>query len=178
MRLFFFIIILISLIAFSIKNKEEVSSQTTVKKKSFVMNSYQKINNQYSDIPQISIKELKDFLSSNSLKNNFVLVDTRTKEEILISKIPGAITKTDFYKNQRKYKNKIVIAYCTIGYRSGKFVKSINNLGFKGRNLEGSILGWIHYKGTLVDSSGKTVKKVHTYSKKWNLLPDGYKPIW
>ena len=44
-----------------------------------------------------------------------------------------------------------VIAYCTIGVRSGFLVRSLRRRGVNAVNMAGSILSWCHAGGELVD---------------------------
>jgi len=106
-----------------------------------------------------------------------ILVDVRSEKEQKVSMIPGAISVAEFEKNKEKYRGKAIITYCTIGYRSGKYAKQLLKEKFNAYNLEGSILGWSHSKGSLVDLKGKPTKKVHIYSKGWDYLPKGFTPV-
>ena len=133
------------------------------------MKMYRVIQNDFSGVKEI---KLEDFKKLNS--KEIIIVDVRNSKEQSISMIKGAITLDQFEKNPNKYKDKKIIAYCTIGYRSGKFVKEISKKGFDAYNLEGSILGWIHHQGPLVDQNKQQTKRIHVYGSSWDLPPDGY----
>jgi hypothetical protein len=70
-----------------------------------------------------------------------------------------------------------VVCYCTIGFRSGKFAKTLRGLQRRdGKpvhvyNLEGSVLGWVHEGLPVVDSTGKPAQRLHVYGSKWDLAP-------
>ena len=91
--------------------------------------------------------------------------------------IPGAISRDDFDADRARYAGSRIVAYCTIGARSGEFAAEIQQQGWKVRNLEGSILAWTHAGGELVGPDGPT-KKVHVYGRRWNLAADGYEAVW
>lgn len=132
---------------------------------------YQEIKNSYKDVPEITISNLKKIP-----KDNLIIVDVREDAERAISIIPGAINLTHFKKVV--IKRKTVVAYCTIGYRSAEFVRSLRKKGIKAFNLEGSILGWVHANELVVNPEGKTINRVHVYGQRWNLLPLHYEGTW
>lgn len=116
----------------------------------------------------------EDVMQLQKKKAKVVLVDVRERSEMTTSMIPGAISKQQFEKEKDKYRASKVVSYCTIGYRSSAYVKSLTSQGFDAVNLRGSILLWAHAGGALVDLKGSQTKKVHVYGTKWNLLPSGY----
>lgn len=130
------------------------------------------VTKQFPNIKHISIEEL-DKLNAD----NYILVDVRSPNELNVSMIPNAITQEQFEKNIDSYKNKKVISYCTIGYRSSKFTKLIQNKGIDSFNLKESILGWAMRERPLINK-GKETKEVHVYSDAWNFLPKGYKGVY
>jgi len=138
------------------------------------------INAMFSDsqksFPKVPNLTVNDVLKLQ-LEEDSVFLDVRTSEEREVSIIPGAISKEDFKKNKSKYKKKKIIAYCTLGSRSGLFVKKLRKKGFDAYNLKGSILAWAYAGQPLIDQNGPT-KRVHVYRSKWNLLPDGYEAVW
>ena len=146
-------------------------AQTTNKSK--VEDMYLNIKNKFPSVPEIKISEYKS-LSPQDL----VLVDVRDSEEIKISTLPGAISLREYEQNQLNFLDKKIVVYCTIGYRSAEYVKKLIRKGRLAYNLEGSLLGWIHNGGSVVDPSGTPTRKVHVYGRKWNYLPTGYTGIW
>lgn len=115
-------------------------------------------------------------MSVNELLNNkdkFIIFDAREKNEYDVSHIPDAIYLgySDFnvsrIKNIPKEKNMVV--YCSIGYRSEKIGEKLLRLGYKNvYNLYGSIFEWANEKYPLVSSNGKTTYSVHSYNKTWS----------
>lgn len=130
---------------------------------------YQDIKNDFKGVPELKLADLND---------EVILIDVRKTAERKVSMIPGAISQEEFERNKGRYKGKKIAVYCTIGYRSAKYVKKLKRSGIKAYNLEGSILGWVHEGKPVVDGSGKKVMNVHVYGSSWNYLPEGYKGEW
>ena len=105
-----------------------------------------------------------------------LFVDVRKQAEQEVSMLPGAITDKEFLKKPGAYRDRLVIAYCTIGYRSGGFAQKLQKKSIPVLNLQGGILVWLHAHGK-VYKHGKAVNRVHVYGKKWDLVPSAYKSI-
>ncbi len=134
---------------------------------------YEGYKRSFPDIPEMSAEELV----SMKAKTEIVLVDRRQRKEQEVSMIPGAIPSEEFKRDINDYKNKTIVVYCTIGSRSGYFVKELIQKGLKAYNLKGGILAWIHAKQELV-SQGEETRRVHVYGRRWNLAPKGYEAVW
>ena len=93
-----------------------------------------------------------------------------------VSMLPKAISKEEFIDNMNLYKNKKIISYCTIGYRSGLFAQKMEKDGIKVYNLSAGILGWTHEGGKVYDSRG-IVQRIHVYGKNWDYAPNGFDTI-
>lgn len=128
-------------------------------------------------VPQISAEDLLKLMNQPKSKEKIVLVDVRTDEEISVSTLPGAITKDEFEKEPQKYKDKEIITYCTIGYRSSLYVKELQSRGIHAKNLRGSLLSWLHAGGQVVDKNGKNTDKVMAIGNTEHLIPKSYKNI-
>ena len=113
---------------------------------------------------------------ANFNDKSIVFVDVRKEKEMDVSMLHGAVTRETFLNNIEKYKDKTVVAYCTIGYRSGEFAEEMKKKGIKVYNLAAGILGWLHAGGTIYDAIGP-VKRVHVYGKKWDCAPEGYETV-
>ena len=111
----------------------------------------------------------------NLNKEAYILIDVRSSEEQDISMLPNSVTANNFEKQAGLYIGKKLIAYCTIGYRSGLFANKHKKL--KIINLKGGVLAWSHNEGKFM-KNGKETKKVHTYSKKWNFLNKNYQAVY
>jgi rhodanese-related sulfurtransferase len=150
---------------------EEESSGSNIEK---VDTLYQKSKAQFPDVPEVSADELIKIMKEEDV----ILVDNREKEERAVSMIPGAISVREFEEDPEKYVRGIVVVYCTIGDRSGHYTKKLRKQKIDAHNLEGGVLSWAHAGGTFVDSQGDATNMVHVYGPKWNLLPEGYEPVW
>ena len=125
-------------------------------------------------VPEIDVPTAQRLVAQEGV----LFIDVREPKEILVSTIPGSISQQQFVANPSAYKNKKIIAYCTIGYRSSKFVKHWNRQGFNISNLRGSLLLWTHANGPLVDSQGIPTHQMHVYGRKWDLLPAVYQSVY
>jgi len=136
----------------------------------------------FTEVLDISARELKAMLAISD--NKVVMVDVRTPEEQDVSIIPNSIRQDVF--DPKNYEDHTIVAYCTIGYRSGLFVKKLQDdndckgVGvMKALNLRGSILDWSLEGYPLVDEkTGKETKRVHVKTETWNLVGDGYQAEW
>lgn len=127
----------------------------------------------FPEVPEVEPAELAEALAAGSS----VLVDVREPREWAVSRISGAITIDAFERDKAQYKDRPIVAYCTIGYRSGQFAQRLSQDGFDASNLRGSILAWAHAGQPLVDDEGETTR-VHVYGPQWDLLPDGFESVW
>ena len=127
----------------------------------------------YPNIKHISVKE---YLQN---PQSFVLVDVRPDNEQKISVIPNSTSYKIIEKNFKKYKNKKLLVYCTIGERSSKYAEKLFADGFANvTNLRGGVLSWAENGKLFIDPTGKKTKRVHVYGEKWNILPKEYKGVW
>lgn len=119
-----------------------------------------------------------DELAARRAQEDVVIVDVREPEERAVSTIPGAVAGDAFEHDLDTYRDKTIVVYCTIGYRSGRYVAKLKERGIDAYNLEGSILSWVHAGQPVVAPNGSETKRVHVYGSKWDLLPDGYEAVW
>jgi len=143
---------------------------------------HQKIESMYSDYKKRSFPGVIDVEPRLAMdlakRGSVVFVDVRTPEEQRVSMIPGAVTDAHFVENVEKYKDDIIIGYCTISYRSGKLARKLREeRGITMYNLRGGLLAWTHDGGKVVDQKGET-KRIHVYGRKWNLSPTGFQAVW
>ena len=97
-------------------------------------------------------------------EKNILLIDARQQKEQAVSMLPGAITANVYLKNMEKYKHHLKIAYCTVGYCSGKFAQKLSKKGIQILNLRGGILAWVHAGGKVQDQSGPT-DRIHVFGR-------------
>ena len=106
-----------------------------------------------------------------------VLVDVREPREREVSMLPGAISREQFDARRDELAGRTVVAYCTIGYRSGRFADELRKAGVDARNLKGSILAWSHAGLPLV-AGGEPTRRLHVYGADWDLAAEGYETVW
>ena len=119
------------------------------------------------DVPLISIAELK------AKQGEVLLFDAREKKEFDVSHIEGAqyIGYNSFNASilQDIPKDKEIVLYCSIGYRSEKIGERLQKMGYTNvYNLYGSIFEWVNQGHTVVDQNGKRTNIVHGYNKNWS----------
>ena len=101
-----------------------------------------------------------------------ILLDTRSPEEFAVSHIENArfidfnrFNKSDVADLDRE---RPVVVYCTVGYRSERIGEKLEKLGFKTvYNLYGGIFEWVNQGHPVVDAQGNPTKKVHAFSEDW-----------
>ncbi|NOZ46852.1 MAG: rhodanese-like domain-containing protein [Chlorobi bacterium] len=119
----------------------------------------------------ISTIDSKSLYSKISNHIPVVLLDAREINEYKISHIKNAIyvgyNDFDIDKLKTINKNKTIIVYCSIGYRSEKVAEIVSKNGFSNvYNLYGGIFDWINQDFPVVNSIGVT-PKIHPYNKEW-----------
>ena len=127
----------------------------------------------FNSVQDLTVDEALEFLRNKKT----ILVDNRTKQERQVSMIPLAMDEDTFERQQAKYKDYAIIVYCTIGERSGRYVRKLEKQGFQAYNLIGGILMWVHQGQPVVDVSGPT-KRVHVYGERWNILPEDFEAVY
>ena len=114
--------------------------------------------------------------ASRLIEKGAIVLDTRTKEEFSVSHLPGA-RRVQFGAWQLIAgptlprdlpRDRPIVVYCTIGWRSGKTVEALRALGFtQAVNLYGGIIQWHNEGGALVDADGRVTKRVHPYAPRY-----------
>jgi len=130
------------------------------------------IRREFPDVPRISTTDLAARLDNANEKP--LLLDVRTKAEFDVSHLAGArrIEPGADPKTISLPKDKAIVTYCSVGYRSAAFAKKLRDSGFaRVENLEGSIFRWANENRPLVNEGGAT-DKVHPYNGVWGMLLD------
>ncbi len=127
----------------------------------------------FPDVPRFTVPEYLAFADTADV----VLVDVRREEERAVSHIAGSIPYWEFEKNAEAYRDRPVVCYCTIGWRSSAYARDLVREGWDARNLEGSLLAWAQHDRELVGPDGPT-RRLHVYGKRWNVLPPGWEGVW
>lgn len=105
--------------------------------------------------------------------DEYVILDARELEEYEISHIPGAtrigFDNPDFEVMNEIHKDKKIVIYCSIGYRSEKIGAKLEKLGYENvYNLYGSIFEWANDGYPLEDIQDASTNKLHGYNKSWS----------
>ncbi len=134
---------------------------------------YEKAKRSFPEVADVTVEELRSLQDQGKV----VIVDVRSPAEQAVSMISGAITAEQFEADRSACAGATIVAYCTIGGRSGVYAHGLQAEGWKVFNLRGAILAWTHGGGELVSAGGPT-KKVHVHNRKFALTADGYEDVW
>ena len=128
---------------------------------------------------QILLKGLYDasfpLIKPEQISNlsNYQVLDAREKVEYQVSHLENALWVGHDTFNlttvEKLDKTKPVLIYCTVGARSEKIGKLLQQEGFsRVYNLYGGIVHWVN-EGRPIFANGKPTLQVHTYSKPWGI---------
>lgn len=119
-------------------------------------------------VPYISVQELHSHL------DDYLILDTRKKEEYEVSHIKGAVWVSEKRNDSlpalvNVKKNQPIIVYCSVGIRSEDFGESLQEKGFTNiQNLYGSIFAWKDEGYEVLNHKEQPTDSVHTFSKVWS----------
>lgn len=119
-------------------------------------------------VPEISVQE------AVKKQSETLFLDARELREFEVSHIPGAIPAgyDHFDIKQIKLpedKNKAIIVYCSVGYRSEKISEKLIQAGYSNvSNLYGGLFEWVNQGFPVVNHSGAT-RQVHAYDRSWGV---------
>jgi rhodanese-related sulfurtransferase len=151
-----------------------LNSMTNSEKRGRVADLYGRFRETlFPRIPDLAVTELVRLRQSTRV----LLVDVRAPREQEVSMLPDAVRVTDFERQESPHAGATVVAYCTIGLRSGLYVRKLLARGWQAFNLAGSVLAWTHDGGDLVSGPCPT-RRVHVYEAEWSLEADGYEAVW
>ncbi len=131
---------------------------------------YKKIQSDFPTVSHISTENLHNWLNSEGDAKPIIL-DRREHEEYAVSHLSGAFLATNDEEAlgiiQREGKDRPIIVYCAVGYRSAALAKKLQEKGFTNiYNLEGSLFKWAN-EGREIYQSNQRVNVVHTYNRMW-----------
>ena len=118
-------------------------------------------------VPEMSIQEAARDSAG------VVFLDARESREFEVSHIAGAIPvgydHFDVSLLPALDKDRPVVVYCSVGYRSEKITEKLLAAGFKNvSNLYGGIFEWVNQGHPVVNQTG-TTQEVHAYSRSWGV---------
>jgi len=127
-------------------------------------------------VKEVSICEIKE-------KKDLIFVDARERKEFDVSHIEGAVfvgfDSLDLSPMETIDKNKEVIVYCSVGYRSEKVSEKLEKMGFKNvSNLYGGIFEWKNQGQPIVTDQNKTTEEVHAFSRVWGIWLNKGKKVY
>lgn len=101
-----------------------------------------------------------------------LLLDSRTPAEFKVSHLRGArfvhFDSIGTEKFEGIDRNRPVMVYCSVGYRSERLGERLQALGFKQvRNLYGGLFQWVNEGYPVQNAQGPTTN-VHPYSALWS----------
>lgn len=136
---------------------------------------YRTIYLEFPSVPLISSSQLHFWLMEQQ-EHRPILLDTRSPDEYAVSHLQGAYLATTLEEAltiiDTLGKDRPVVTYCSVGFRSADMAKKLINRGFyRVYNLEGSIFKWAN-EGRELYQGDKRVSFVHPYDKKWGQLLD------
>ena len=168
--LHFWVLIVLLCLAGIARGDRELSD---AEKKETVYRMYAGYKKDFPNVRDLSPQQAMELLNRDKL----VFVDIRKPEEMAVSMLPGAVSRKHFLNHINQYKDRTIVAYCTISYRSGVFARDLAQEGITVLNLQAGILAWLLEGGKVYDQSEKEVKRVHVYGDKWDYAPGGYETV-
>jgi len=129
------------------------------------------------NVDNISYQELIA-KQSETVQHDTLLFDIRLPEEYQQSRIKGSIQINPDMKSEDfiarygdKIKNKELIFYCSVGYRSSIFIQRIDKLAKvngvkKMQNLTGGIFRWYNENQLVINDKGET-DEIHPSNESW-----------
>jgi rhodanese-related sulfurtransferase len=134
---------------------------------------YECYKKSFPEVPEVTPEEAMKQLQSGQV----IFVDVRPPVERRVSKLPESISESEFWDCPDSYRGKTVIAYDTVGLRSGLFTEKLRKKNIGIANLRGGLLGWLHAGGKIYDNEGRESRRVHIYGCIWNYAPIEYESI-
>lgn len=129
---------------------------------------YKKMIEKKYDFPTIN----PDSLEANLSNVDYVILDTRERDEYTVSHIPGALRFGYDNPNYDLLKDidtsKTIVLYCSIGVRSEKIGETLEDKGFNSVfNLYGGIFLWADQNRPMETVENDKTTEVHGYNRFW-----------
>ncbi|MBE9138084.1 rhodanese-like domain-containing protein [Nodosilinea sp. LEGE 07088] len=129
------------------------------------------IEQTFPGLPTLTTQRLADWLSQGQ-EPLPILLDVRRDYEFAVSHLPQAhlTPNLDAALALGIACHQPIVAYCSVGYRSGRLVGQLREAGYtQVYNLSGSAFRWANEGRSLV-SDGQPVEAVHPFNPLWGLL--------
>lgn len=106
-----------------------------------------------------------------------LLLDARERREFEVSHIAGArfvgYNDFDLQRLAGIDKNRKIIVYCSVGYRSEQIANKLIQAGYRDvSNLYGGIFEWVNEGYPVVNATGEPTMDIHAYNKVWSVWLD------
>lgn len=123
-----------------------------------------------------TLRKTIPFISASDLSKNYntyQILDTRELNEYHISHLKNAIHVGYNNFSLKKTtpllsKEKPIVVYCSIGYRSEKIGEKLLKKGYTVYNLYGGIFDWKNNTQSIIGPNNKITEKIHCYNKTWS----------
>ncbi len=107
-------------------------------------------------------------------EEDILFVDSREKKEFEVSHIKNAVwvgyDRLNLKPLKKIDKNKKIVVYCSVGYRSEKVAEKLKKMGFTDvSNLYGGIFEWKNQEREVFDSEEELTERVHAFNKVWGI---------
>jgi len=118
-------------------------------------------------VPEISVTEAARDSAG------ILFLDAREPREFEVSHLAGALPvgydHFDLQSVQQVPRDRQIVVYCSVGYRSEKIAERLRAAGFTNvANLYGGIFEWVNQGHSVVDDKGPT-QQVHAFDKTWGV---------
>ncbi|MEH1803873.1 MAG: rhodanese-like domain-containing protein [Nostoc sp.] len=128
---------------------------------------------QFPTVEEINCNQLAELLS-DSAKLHPLVLDARSQAEYAVSHIETAVRidplTEDLAAVATVSKDRTIVVYCAVGYRSAKLAQKLDEAGIKCiYNLTGGIFQWAN-EGRPIFQNGHPTKVVHPYNAIWGKL--------
>ena len=125
----------------------------------------------YPDVPAVSADALHAWMNDPT-REPPLLLDIRSPGEQDVSTLPGAHcvrSAADARRAIRASLPRTIVAYCAVGVRSARLVRTLRREGHAAFNLAESIFGWAN-RGYPLVVRGAPTDRVHPFDAKWAAL--------
>ncbi len=132
---------------------------------------FRMIELKWPEVPQLATTELARRIAAHE---PVLLIDTRAKDEYLVSHLPGAVWAESPAQLRAAARNvpatQLIVLYCSVGVRSSKAAAILMRDGrHTVANLRGSIFQWAN-EGRALEADGRPAVQVHPYNRVWGQL--------
>ncbi len=118
-----------------------------------------------NSVPAVTVADLY------AQKDALLVLDAREPSEFAVSHLAGAVSvgykQLDLRVLDKVAKDRPIVVYCSVGYRSQKVTQTLAKLGFTNvKNVYGGIFEWVNRGYPVVNKQGPT-DSVHAFSPSW-----------